>query len=165
MLPDQHRRAGGYNAGSFASRTEEWIHCFRSTISTTTKTMTGDSSGEDERARRCEAKVAAGGGSWRAGDVAFSKLQCCICGSDQIFWARGSWRMTWGEVRKRATDPNVLGFKGPRKMTVLLPAVDRETGMPVKCMPTSVKDTVVERGLRGDREILVLHNKYPQWNE
>ncbi len=54
---------------------------------------------------------------------------------------------------------NILGFKGPRKMSVILPSMDQRSGK--------------ERYLSLSREFkagqsngtLVLKNKMPQWNE
>ncbi|TPX30731.1 hypothetical protein SmJEL517_g05775 [Synchytrium microbalum] len=62
-------------------------------------------------------------------------------------------------------DPNILGFKGPRKMTVLLPGMTRN-GNRIPLRPTQSKDTLLEQyKSKNEREMLVLHNKSPQWNE
>ncbi|KAJ3130349.1 hypothetical protein HK098_002578 [Nowakowskiella sp. JEL0407] len=61
-------------------------------------------------------------------------------------------------------EPNILGFKGPRKMSVILPGMKKD-GQRVEIRPNNDKDTLIERSLRGDREILTLHNKQPQWND
>ncbi|XP_046844305.1 tubby protein-like [Xenia sp. Carnegie-2017] len=64
-------------------------------------------------------------------------------------------------------DTNVLGFKGPRKMTVLIPSMDSsDKRIPVQ--PKVESDTLLERyRQRGGRldNILELHNKTPVWND
>ncbi|KAJ3163615.1 hypothetical protein HDU86_000198 [Geranomyces michiganensis] len=62
-------------------------------------------------------------------------------------------------------DPNLLGFKGPRKMTVVLPSMTRD-GKRVPLNPTDDRETLSGRLRNGnDREIMKLHNKAPQWND
>ncbi|XP_063674781.1 tubby protein homolog isoform X2 [Bolinopsis microptera] len=60
---------------------------------------------------------------------------------------------------------NVLGFKGPRKMTVLIPGMtgDRER---VEIRPESEHHSILERYKRGEAgNLLELHNKTPVWND
>lgn len=61
-------------------------------------------------------------------------------------------------------EKNVFGLKGPRKMTVVLPAIS-DTGLAVDFQPTREEDTLAER-LKAARvdDMLVLHNKQPVWN-
>ncbi len=62
-------------------------------------------------------------------------------------------------------ETNVLGFKGPRKMTVVLPGID-ERGVRVAVAPASSKDSLVERYKRHDAEsLLALMNKQPEWSD
>ena len=62
-------------------------------------------------------------------------------------------------------DTNVLGFKGPRKMTVILPGMtpDRQR---VTIAPQDDSETLLER-LKSQTldDIVVLHNKTPVWND
>ncbi|OQR72558.1 tubby-related protein 3-like [Tropilaelaps mercedesae] len=62
-------------------------------------------------------------------------------------------------------DTNVLGFKGPRKMTVLLPAVD-DAMVRHSIRPSSDGDGLIER-FRANRfeDVLRLGNKQPVWND
>ncbi|KAK3707208.1 hypothetical protein QZH41_019562 [Actinostola sp. cb2023] len=62
-------------------------------------------------------------------------------------------------------DTNVLGFKGPRKMTVVLPGMGLDQQrVPVR--PRSEADTILERHRNRQLENLVeLHNKTPVWND
>lgn len=60
---------------------------------------------------------------------------------------------------------NVLGMKGPRKMTVLIPAL-KENSSRVPWRPSSSSDTLIARHQANDNSNLVsLHNKAPVWNE
>ncbi|KAG0333618.1 hypothetical protein BG000_009016 [Podila horticola] len=62
-------------------------------------------------------------------------------------------------------NPNVLGLKGPRKMTILMNTMTAEGDM-VEKRPTQVKDTLIGRLSDGDMtDLLVLKNKSPQWND
>ncbi|ORZ33683.1 tubby C-terminal-like domain-containing protein [Catenaria anguillulae PL171] len=62
-------------------------------------------------------------------------------------------------------EPNILGFKGPRKMTILLPIMSPD-GDRVRIVPKEESETLVER-MKSDTDplLLKLHNKSPQWNE
>jgi len=62
-------------------------------------------------------------------------------------------------------DTNVLGFKGPRKMTVVIPGMglDHER---VPIQPQSENDTLLERHRTKQMDNLIaLHNKTPVWND
>ncbi|XP_023348185.1 protein king tubby 1 [Eurytemora carolleeae] len=62
-------------------------------------------------------------------------------------------------------DTNVLGFKGPRKMTVVLPGMDTE-GKRVKVSNMSDHDGLIEKYKSKNLEgILELQNKTPVWND
>lgn len=62
-------------------------------------------------------------------------------------------------------DTNVLGFKGPRKMTVVIPGMNMDHER-VELRPTNDNDGIVNRWKRKQMENLVeLHNKTPVWNE
>ncbi|KAJ3214659.1 hypothetical protein HK099_006770, partial [Clydaea vesicula] len=74
------------------------------------------------------------------------------------------------KLRKELTtiiyEQNILGYNGPRKMTILLPAMD-DNNERYDTRPTNVlhSETMIERIKNKDRHILVLHNKSPQWSE
>eukprot|EP01136_Pigoraptor_vietnamica_P026223 Opistho-1_new@81047 len=60
---------------------------------------------------------------------------------------------------------NVMGLKGPRKMSVIIPGM-KSDGRRVQVRPTSESDTLIERARRHHmKDILVLHNKAPVWND
>ncbi|KAB7494212.1 Tubby-like protein [Armadillidium nasatum] len=69
------------------------------------------------------------------------------------------------EVAAIIYETNLLGFKGPRKMTVLLPGMTAEhTRVPFK--PESEHDSLIERWkTRNMDKIIELQNKTPVWNE
>ncbi|KAG2181846.1 hypothetical protein INT44_008662 [Umbelopsis vinacea] len=62
-------------------------------------------------------------------------------------------------------EPNILGFRGPRKMTVLLHTLSK-TGERIEFQPTKESETLLAQHKMGEAEhVLALHNKSPQWNE
>ncbi|VDN52723.1 unnamed protein product [Dracunculus medinensis] len=64
-------------------------------------------------------------------------------------------------------ETNVLGFKGPRKMTVLIPGIcDTENYRRKEIRPISERDTILEKWKnRRTEELITMHNKNPVWNE
>ncbi|KAI8636584.1 tubby C-terminal-like domain-containing protein [Parasitella parasitica] len=62
-------------------------------------------------------------------------------------------------------DPNILGFKGPRKMTILMHTLTRDGKRP-EYRPVKESEMLLSKYRDGGaRDLLVLHNKSPQWNE
>ena len=62
-------------------------------------------------------------------------------------------------------DTNVLGFKGPRRMTVILPGMNSE-GHRVDFKAMSEHDGLIERYKSKNLDgVLELHNKTPVWND
>lgn len=62
-------------------------------------------------------------------------------------------------------DTNVLGFKGPRKMSVIIPGMNMSHER-VEVQPRTEHDGLVERWKHKRMEnLLELHNKTPVWNE
>jgi len=62
-------------------------------------------------------------------------------------------------------ETNVLGFKGPRKMTVVIPGMTLEQER-VDVSPKTDNDGLVERYKRKHMDnLLELHNKTPVWND
>ncbi|XP_049643518.1 LOW QUALITY PROTEIN: tubby-related protein 2-like [Suncus etruscus] len=61
-------------------------------------------------------------------------------------------------------ETNVLGTRGPRKMTVIIPAID-EQGQRVSLQPQNVGDSLLSLFQRGARqELLHMRNKSPLWS-
>ncbi|XP_006818372.1 tubby-related protein 3-like [Saccoglossus kowalevskii] len=69
------------------------------------------------------------------------------------------------EIAAVVYDTNVLGFKGPRKMTVVIPGMNLDHDrVPVK--PRNDRESLVERWKTKQMEnLLELHNKTPVWND
>ncbi|GMS84897.1 hypothetical protein PENTCL1PPCAC_7072, partial [Pristionchus entomophagus] len=62
-------------------------------------------------------------------------------------------------------DPNVLGFRGPRKMTILTPSVNERNEIN-KIRPVAERDSLIERyKSRRLDEIVKMTNKAPMWSE
>jgi len=69
------------------------------------------------------------------------------------------------EIAATMYDTNVLGFKGPRRMTVVLPGMTPE-GKRTEFRPLSDHDGLIERYKAKNLEgILELTNKTPVWND
>ncbi|EGT46067.1 hypothetical protein CAEBREN_02834 [Caenorhabditis brenneri] len=69
-----------------------------------------------------------------------------------------------------AAETNVLGFKGPRKMTIIMPGIEppTDTKPATRCTvrPIQDKHTLLERYRLNELDSLkVLCNKSPQWND
>lgn len=62
-------------------------------------------------------------------------------------------------------DTNVLGFKGPRKMTVIIPGMTPDQKR-VEICPRDESETLLERWkLKHMDNLIELHNKTPVWND
>ncbi|KAI9298886.1 brain tubby protein-like protein [Neoconidiobolus thromboides FSU 785] len=62
-------------------------------------------------------------------------------------------------------EPNILGFKGPRKMTVLLMGMTPDGKRP-EFRPSNDSEGLIESYKQKNSEkLLILKNKAPQWNE
>lgn len=63
-------------------------------------------------------------------------------------------------------EANFMGFRGPRKMTFIIPALTKE-GKRIEVQPYSERQTLLMQSKEEvkRRNLLVLHNKSPQWNE
>ncbi|XP_063236383.1 protein king tubby [Bacillus rossius redtenbacheri] len=77
-------------------------------------------------------------------------------------WKRNAPR---NELAAIVYETNVLGFKGPRKMTVILPGMTPELKR-VKVCPQDDSETLLERWRSKTTDsLLELHNKTPMWND
>ncbi|KAJ8720765.1 hypothetical protein PYW07_006523 [Mythimna separata] len=107
----------------------------------------------------------------RTADSFAGKLRSNLLGTAFTVYDNGkAWRKhdhahTRHELAAVVYDTNVLGFKGPRKMTVILPGMtpDRQR---VTIAPQDDSETLLER-LKSQTldDIVVLHNKTPVWND
>lgn len=108
----------------------------------------------------------------RAADAYAGKLRSNLLGTSFTVYDNGS---TWRKLSSAQTarqelaaviyDTNVLGFKGPRKMTVILPGMTQDRQR-VSIAPHDDSETLLERWkAQNHDDIVVLHNKTPQWND
>ncbi|XP_055226026.2 tubby-related protein 2 isoform X3 [Gorilla gorilla gorilla] len=62
-------------------------------------------------------------------------------------------------------EPNVLGYLGPRKMTVILPRTNSQNQR-INVQPLNEQESLLSRYQRGDKQgLLLLHNKTPSWDK
>ena len=62
-------------------------------------------------------------------------------------------------------ETNVLGFKGPRKMTTIIPAMTHDHQR-IPCRPTQPSESMLERWKTNRMtDLLELHNKQPVWSD
>ncbi|CAM4682421.1 unnamed protein product [Leuciscus chuanchicus] len=62
-------------------------------------------------------------------------------------------------------ETNVLGFKGPRKMTVIIPGMDDDNERVPICPRTDNDNILVRYQNRQMDNLIELHNKTPVWND
>ena len=69
------------------------------------------------------------------------------------------------ELAAAAYETNVLGFKGPRKMTVIIPAMTHDHKR-IAVKPKNDSETLLERWKSSNMtDLLELHNKQPVWSD
>eukprot|EP00096_Caligus_rogercresseyi_P012706 TRINITY_DN5416_c0_g1_i1.p1 TRINITY_DN5416_c0_g1~~TRINITY_DN5416_c0_g1_i1.p1 ORF type:complete len:495 (+),score=134.34 TRINITY_DN5416_c0_g1_i1:138-1622(+) len=111
----------------------------------------------------------------RAGDSFIGKLRSNVMGTQFTIYDGGDNVKSKGAIQDRTCqrkelvgilyDTNVLGFKGPRKMTVILPGMNAE-GKRIEFKALSEHDGLIERYKSKNLEgILELKNKTPVWND
>ncbi|XP_050355637.1 protein king tubby [Nymphalis io] len=107
----------------------------------------------------------------RQADSFAGKLRSNLLGTAFTVYDNGkAWRKNHRdpprhELAAVVYDTNVLGFKGPRKMTVILPGMtpDRQR---VTIAPQDDSESLLERWKSQNfDDIVVLHNKTPVWND
>ncbi|XP_060531735.1 protein king tubby [Cylas formicarius] len=108
----------------------------------------------------------------RKGPSFVGKLRSNLLGTQFSAWDAGVGPRVGTDLERRPRqelaaiiyDTNVLGFKGPRKMTVLVPGMAEGRRVPV--CPRENSETMVELWRAGRADHLVeLHNKTPVWND
>lgn len=66
-------------------------------------------------------------------------------------------------MTKKKQDTNVLGFKGPRKMTVILPKIDSTYYQ--KQLGYNCEISLIDLSKADPRSVIKLKNKTPVWSE
>ncbi|KAK3590562.1 hypothetical protein CHS0354_039692 [Potamilus streckersoni] len=106
----------------------------------------------------------------RGGDAYIGKLRSNLLGTQFTLFDHGdNPKKGMDTARKELIgivyETNVLGFKGPRKMTVIIPGMNLDHER-VDVKPRGDHDGLIERWKRKNMEnILELHNKSPVWND
>lgn len=106
----------------------------------------------------------------RAGESYVGKLRSNLLGTQFTLFDNGdNPKQGMDSARKELIgcvyETNVLGFKGPRKMTIIIPGMNLDHER-VDIKPRGDHDGLIERWKRKNMEnILELHNKSPVWND
>ncbi|KAM8976322.1 tubby-related protein 1 [Pelodytes ibericus] len=109
----------------------------------------------------------------RGGENFIGKLRSNLMGTKFTVFDNGAnperANSDWSNVRQEVAaiiyETNVLGFKGPRKMTVLIPGMDEDCER-VPIRPRNDNDGLLQRWQNKNMENLIkLHNKSPVWND
>lgn len=106
----------------------------------------------------------------RAGEAYTGKLRSNLLGTQFTLFDRGDNPKQGMETARKELigvvyETNVLGFKGPRKMTIVIPGMNLDHER-VDIKPRGDHDGLIERWKRKNMEnILELHNKSPVWND
>ncbi|XP_061192333.1 tubby protein homolog [Saccostrea echinata] len=105
----------------------------------------------------------------RGGEAYVGKLRANLLGTQFTLFDNGdNPKSNYENARKELVgiiyETNVLGFKGPRKMTIIIPGMNLDHER-VDIKPRSDNDGLIGRYQRKNMEnILELHNKTPVWN-
>ncbi|CAG5121656.1 unnamed protein product [Candidula unifasciata] len=107
----------------------------------------------------------------RNGEAYCGKLRSNLLGTQFTLFDHGDNPKKAGSQGARqelvavAYETNVLGFKGPRKMTIIIPGMTSDHQR-VNIKPHGAHDGLIERWKRKNMEnLLELHNKTPVWND
>lgn len=108
----------------------------------------------------------------RDGERFIGKLRANMLGTQFTVYDHGSnpkKNIPAEEIRREVAaivyETNILGFKGPRKMTVIIPGMSSDHHR-VEVRPKNESENLIERWKRNNMEnLLELHNKTPVWNE
>ncbi|XP_063402883.1 tubby protein homolog isoform X1 [Mytilus trossulus] len=106
----------------------------------------------------------------RGGESYVGKLRSNILGTHFTLFDHGcNPKDNYENARKELIgvvyETNVLGFKGPRKMTIIIPGMNLDHER-VDIKPRNDNDGLINRWKRKNMEnILELHNKTPVWND
>jgi hypothetical protein len=109
----------------------------------------------------------------RGGEAFVGKLRSNLLGTQFTIFDNGhspkGRSMDENSLRRElvaiAYETNILGFKGPRKMSVIIPGMNMEQER-VELRPRNDHDGLIERWKRKAMDnILELHNKTPVWND
>uniref|UniRef100_A0A8C3NYE1 Tubby-like protein n=1 Tax=Cyanoderma ruficeps TaxID=181631 RepID=A0A8C3NYE1_9PASS len=109
----------------------------------------------------------------RGGDNFIGKLRSNLMGTRFTVFDNGAnpdrANADWSNVRQELSavvyETNVLGFKGPRKMTVIIPGMNADCER-VPIRPRNDNDGLLMRWQNRNMDnVIELHNKAPVWND
>ncbi|XP_071434622.1 tubby-related protein 1 isoform X1 [Pithys albifrons albifrons] len=109
----------------------------------------------------------------RVGENFIGKLRSNLMGTRFTVFDNGAnpdrANADWSNVRQELSavvyETNVLGFKGPRKMTVIIPGMNAD-GERVPIRPRNDNDGLLMRWQNRNMDnVIELHNKAPVWND
>ncbi|XP_064029662.1 LOW QUALITY PROTEIN: tubby-related protein 1 [Pogoniulus pusillus] len=109
----------------------------------------------------------------RGGENFIGKLRSNLMGTKFTVFDNGAnpdrANANWSNVRQELSavvyETNVLGFKGPRKMTVIIPGMNSDNER-VPIRPRNDNDGLLMRWQNRNMDnIIELHNKAPVWND
>ncbi|XP_064491950.1 tubby-related protein 1 [Pseudopipra pipra] len=109
----------------------------------------------------------------RGGENFIGKLRSNLMGTRFTVFDNGAnpdrANADWSNVRQELSavvyETNVLGFKGPRKMTVIIPGMNAD-GERVPIRPRNDNDGLLMRWQNRNMDnVIELHNKAPVWND
>ncbi|XP_068015984.1 tubby-related protein 1 isoform X2 [Melanerpes formicivorus] len=109
----------------------------------------------------------------RGGENFIGKLRSNLMGTKFTVFDNGAnpdrANANWSNVRQELSavvyETNVLGFKGPRKMTVIIPGMNSDSER-VPIRPRNDNDGLLMRWQNRNMDnIIELHNKAPVWND
>lgn len=107
----------------------------------------------------------------RKGENFVGKLRANFLGTSFSVYDNGAKPSSHGAPHRRQElaavhyETNVLGFKGPRKMTAIIPAMNLDHQR-IPIYPRHENDTLLDRWKRKNmKDILQLHNKHPVWSD
>ncbi|NXA30021.1 TULP1 protein, partial [Ibidorhyncha struthersii] len=109
----------------------------------------------------------------RGGENFIGKLRSNLMGTKFTVFDNGATpdraNANWSNVRQELSavvyETNVLGFKGPRKMTVIIPGMNADNER-VPIRPRNDNDGLLMRWQNKNMDnVIELHNKAPVWND
>ncbi|KAK4023389.1 hypothetical protein OUZ56_008805 [Daphnia magna] len=101
----------------------------------------------------------------RGGEAFVAKLRSNVFGTHFTLYDDGHKLSSRQELAAIIYDTNVLGFKGPRKMTIIIPAMSIEQQRVDVCSSVEHEGIIDRWKRKMSDDLLQLHNKTPVWND
>ncbi|XP_045026624.1 LOW QUALITY PROTEIN: protein king tubby-like [Daphnia magna] len=101
----------------------------------------------------------------RGGEAFVAKLRSNVFGTHFTLYDDGHKLSSRQELAAIIYGTNVLGFKGPRKMTIIIPAMSIEQQRVDVCSSVEHEGIIDRWKRKMSDDLLQLHNKTPVWND